>query len=310
LTIDNSQLRITPGKRSQDATLSLKIRSSKGTQHRILLPEKAQLQSVLIDGVAQPIRLIDTAVTLPIKPGEQQIVLHWLEMLEQSNWLNSPSILLGPDSVNSQITILLGADRWVLATAGPRFGPAVLFWGVIIVCAIVSLALGKTAVTPLKHWQWFLLLIGLSQIPLVSAAIVVAWLVALGLREKYLPLRRGYFNAMQVGLILLTLLSLSLLFMAVKQGLLGVPDMQIAGNHSSNTVLNWYQDRASNPLPIATVISLPIMAYRILMLGWSLWLAMALFNWLKWGWQCFSSQGLWKEREPKVDVDIEKLAEK
>jgi hypothetical protein len=75
--------------------------------------------------------------------------------------------------------------------------------------------------------------------------------------------------------------------------------MQIIGNQSSIFNLNWYQDKSEAQLPIVTLICLPIMAYRILMLGWSLWLAIALLNWLKWGWRCFSTESLWKERKPK-----------
>lgn len=299
LTIDSSHLQVTPGKRSQDGSLELKIRSSKGTQHTITLPEKAELQSVLIDGVTQPIRQKGSAVTLPIKPGEQRVTLNWQQMLEQSNLLRSPVLNLGTDSVNSHINIRLGEDRWVLVTAGPRFGPAVLFWGVIVVITIVSVGLSKVQTTPLKHWQWFLLLIGLSQIDLESALIVIAWLIVLGIRAKQFPERTFYFNAMQIGLIFLTLISLSLLFTAVKQGLLGAPNMQIVGNQSSMFNLNWYQDRSGAQLPITTVISLPIMAYRVLMLCWSLWLAMALLSWLKWGWRCFSTESLWKERVPE-----------
>ena len=297
-TVDSSHLQLTPGKRSQEGSLTLKIRSSKGTQHTITLPEKAELQSVLIDSVPQPIRQKGSAVTLPIKPGEQQVILNWQQIQEQGILLRSPVVNLGKDwdSVNTHINIRLGEDRWVLVTAGPRFGPAVLFWGVIVVIGIVSIGLGKIPTTPIKQWQWFLLLIGLSQINLTSALIVVAWLIVLGIRAQQIPERTYYFNAMQIGLIVITLISLSLLFTAVKQGLLGAPDMQIAGNQSSMFDLNWYQDRSGEQLPIATVISLPVMAYRVLMLGWSLWLAMALLNWLKWGWRCFAKEGLWKER--------------
>jgi len=37
-----------------------------------------------------------------------------------------------------------------------------------------------------------------------------------------------------------------------------------------------------------------------MMLIWSLWLAISLLNWLKWGWQCFSYAGLWKKSAPKA----------
>jgi hypothetical protein len=231
-------------------------------------------------------------------------------MLAQSNLLRSPKVDLGTDSVNSHINIRLGEDRWVIVTAGPSFGPAILFWGVIVVIAIVSLGLGKIEMTPLKHWHWFLLLIGLSQIPVASAGIVIAWLVLLGWRAKQTNLKTFPFNALQIGLIFLTILSLSLLFTAVKQGLLGTPDMQIAGNQSTMFNLNWYQDRTDAQLPVTTVVSLPIMAYRVLMLFWSLWLAMSLLNWLKWGWQCFSSSCFWKEGTPKKKSLIVEPTEK
>jgi hypothetical protein len=201
LTIDSSHLQLTPGKRSQEGSLELKIRSSKGTQHTITLPEKAQLQSVLINAVTQPIRQKGNTVTLPIQPGEQQITLNWQQLSPQTNLLRSPVINLGTDSVNSHINVRLGEDRWVLITAGPRFGPAVLFWGVLVVISMVSFGLSKIQTTPIKHWQWFFLLIGLSQIDLESALIVVAWLIVLGIRAHQFPQRTFYFNAMQVSLI-------------------------------------------------------------------------------------------------------------
>jgi hypothetical protein len=295
LTIDSSRMQLTPGKRSQEVSLELSIRSSKGTQHAITLPKNATLQSVLIDGVTQPIRQKGNTVTLPIKPGTQHITINWLQMQSQNGVLQTPPVNLGVDSVNSHLNVKLGEDRWVMLTAGPRFGPAVLFWGVLIVIACVAVGLGKIPFTPLKHWQWFLLLVGLSQIELVAALIVVAWLIALGLRLNKSAIEGKYFNAMQVGLAVLTLLSLSLLFTAVQHGLLNSPDMQIVGNQSSAFNLNWYQDRSAAQLPTATVVMLPLMAYRVLMLLWSLWLAASLLSWLKWGWGCFSSGGLWKK---------------
>jgi hypothetical protein len=265
----------------------------------LILPDKVELQSVNINGISQPIRQKNGQVTLPIKPGHQNISLSWRKMQEQSLGLKTEIIDLGVASVNSHIKILLGQDRWVLFTSGPNFGPAVLFWGVLFVMALLSVGLGKISLTPLKFWHWFLLLIGLSQIPIESALIVIIWLMALGLRFKKPFDDDSYFNLMQIGLGLLTVFSLGLLFVAVQQGLLGSPDMQIAGNHSSAFNLNWYQDRTDKVLPTASIISVPLIAYRILMLLWSLWLAVSLLNWLKWGWACFSSQGLWRKKEKK-----------
>ncbi|MCK4842133.1 MAG: hypothetical protein KAT04_09665 [Methylococcales bacterium] len=297
LTIDRTDLNINPGKRSIQTLLNLSLRSSKGVQHTLTLPENVQLQSVKINGVTQPIRQQKSQVTLPIKPGKQDITLNWRKMQEQSGLLTTPKVNLGIASVNNHININLGQDRWVLFTSGPKFGPAVLFWGVLFVIAVLSIGLGKISLTPLKHWHWFLLLVGLSQIPVESALLVVIWLMALGFREKKQLTDAVYFNLTQIALGLLTLTSLLLLFIAVRQGLLNSPDMQIVGNQSSAFNLNWYQDRSDELLPTATVISVPLMTYRILMLLWSLWLAVSLLNWLKWGWSCYSTNGLWKKKK-------------
>jgi hypothetical protein len=84
--------------------------------------------------------------------------------------------------------------------------------------------------------------------------------------------------------------------------------MQVTGNQSSAFLLNWYQDRSLSTLPTATVISVPLMVYRLLMLAWALWLAVSLLNWLKWSWGCFSRNGLWNKaavKEKAVVVNAE-----
>ena len=188
-------------------------------------------------------------------------------------------------------------------------GPAVLFWGVLIVIFILSLGLGKIPLTPLKSRHWFLLLVGLSQIPMASAGIVIAWLMLLGWRTNQTVTGWRYFNALQIIIGGLTVLAVGVLFAAVAQGLLNSPDMQITGNQSSAFFLNWYQDRSLSILPTATLISVPLIVYRLLMLAWALWLAVSLLNWLKWGWGCFSSNELWNKsvaKEKAVVVDAEK----
>jgi hypothetical protein len=299
LTIDNSRLSIRPSKRIQEAELKISLRSSQGTQHTLTLPEHAVLQSVSIDGAIQPLRLKGRTLTVPIHPGRQDIALSWQQALEIAPIISTPSVDLGQDSVNASLNMGLGQDRWVLFTLGPKFGPAVLFWGVLIVIVILSLGLGKIRLTPLKSGHWFLLLVGLSQIPVSSAVIVVAWLMLLGWRSSKPIAQADYFNLLQVAIGLLTLVSLGLLFAAVEQGLLGSPDMQITGNQSSAFNLNWYQDRSASTLPTAMLISVPLIVYRLLMLAWSLWLAASLLNWLKWGWGCYSQGGFWKKKPAK-----------
>lgn len=295
LTIDRSQLSTRPGQRNRDVTLSFKLRSSQGTQHTLTLPQQAVLQSLTINGQSQPPHQQGNKLILPVNPGTQAVSVNWQETTPLSVISQTPLVDLGIASVNSQLNVGFGENRWVLLVFGPKLGPAVLFWGVLIVIVMLSLGLGKIHLTPLKHWQWFLLLVGLSQIPIGLTAIVIAWLMALGWRRQQTQQIR-YFNGVQIVLTGLTLLALVVLFSAVAQGLLNSPDMYINGNQSSALDLNWYQDRSPAELPVATIISVPLMAYRLLMLAWSLWLAVSLLDWFKWGWSCFASNGLWLKK--------------
>ena len=300
LTIDNSQVQIQPGSRATDTTLRFSLRSSQGGQHTVRLPEDARLQSVSIDGVTQPIRQEGNSVTLPVVPGKQVLSLTWRTSQGITTLYRSKQVDLGINSTNASTKINLGQDRWMLYVGGPRMGPAVLYWGVLIVLLLVALALGRVPLTPLKSWQWLLLAIGLSQVSLFMAAFIVAWLMILGARSRLQTLPSPFvFDSMQIGLGFLTFFALSFLFVAVEQGLLGTPEMHVAGNQSSAYDLNWYQDRTDAVLPRVWVLSVPLLVYRLLMLAWALWLAVSLLKWLKWGWQCFTTTAIWRQPERK-----------
>jgi len=240
------------------AELNFSLRSSQGAQHTITLPEQAELQTVSINGQTLPLRQGGQKLTLPVNPGKQDIKINWQAPDEIGAITKTPDVNLGLPSVNTRLSIGLGQDRWVLWLWGPKLGPAVLFWGVLAVIMLLALGLGKVTLMPLKHWHWLLLLLGLSQVPLTAGFLVVAWLFMLGLRAQRIDINEKYFNAMQVIIGILTLLSLSILLFAVEQGLLGgSPDMQIIGNQSTAYNLNWYQNRSPADLPKATVLSAP-----------------------------------------------------
>ncbi len=300
LTIDRSALTVSPGTRASDATLELSIRSSQGTQHTITLPEGAVLQSVTIDGKTQPIRQGGDSVTLPIHPGHQNVALTWRISDGISTYFATPDVDLGNISVNNFTNVKLGSDRWILFVGGPQMGPAVLFWGVLVVIIIVSVGLGRTKSTPLKTWQWVLLGIGLSQVSIYMALLVVGWFFAIAWRRNIdVEKNKRWFNTAQALLGVFTLFALLSLFVAVEQGLLGSPDMQVKGNQSYATDLKWFADRSDSTLDQAWVITSPLYIYRVIMLAWALWLAFSLLGWLKWAWGCYSANSIWLPSEPK-----------
>jgi len=77
---------------------------------------------------------------------------------------------------NLQTVVNVPDDRWVLWAYGPQRGPAVRFWGILVCSLLAALALGRLAHSPLHTIQWMLLVIGLTQVELVFALIVVGWL--------------------------------------------------------------------------------------------------------------------------------------
>jgi hypothetical protein len=300
VTIQSSSLSLKPGRRATDADLTLSVRSSQGSKRQLLLPEGAELLSVTIDGQAQPIRQEGREVILPLRPGTQSIDLKWRSPQAVTMITETPEVDLGGPHVNAALKMSLGQDRWILWTHGPAMGPAVLFWGVVIVIGLVAFVLGRIKLTPLKTWQWALLGLGLSQVPLPLAGLVVAWFFVLAYRGRgTMPERPLAFNAIQVGLAFMTLLVVGAIILAVQTGLLGSPSMLISGNSSSAYVFNWYQDRWQAGYPQAWVISVPLLVYRLLMLLWSLWLAFASVSWLRWGWAQYATGGVYRPRQPK-----------
>ena len=300
LTIDNSTLTVIPGNRATDYKMLLSVRSSRGIDHPITLPEGAVLQHVSINGQVRPIRASGHQVILPLTPGKQSVEVAWRTDQGMSMRYATLPAGLGQASVNHHLRLQLPDDRWLLALSGPGIGPAILFWAKLVLLIAAAIGLGRLSRLPVSTWQWVLLALGLTQVDWWAAALVVAWFFAID-RRRILATTppRWRFNLGQAGLIVLTLIQLGILFSAVQGGLLGRPDMQITGNGSSASQLLWYVDRADAAPGSAWIVTLPLLAYRALMLLWALWLARSLLAWLKWGWNAFASGGLW-QRKPTV----------
>jgi hypothetical protein len=300
MTVDSSRLLVRPGQRATQATLQLKLRSSQGGPYAVTLPEGAELHSISVNSREQPIRQEGRVVPLTLVPGTQAIVLDWREPRGVGFITRAPAVDLGLPSVNHHVEIAMPPSRWTLWTSGPRLGPAVLFWPVLGLLAALAVVLGRIRFTPLRARHWFLLGLGLTQVPVLASGCVVAWMLALGWRREHGPaLARGgigapLFDAMQLGLAVLTVAALTALFWSIQNGLLGLPEMQISGNGSSASLLRWYQDRTDEILPQPAAGSVSLWFYRLAMLAWSLWVAQALVGWLRWGWQCFSAGELWR----------------
>ncbi len=112
LTIDQTELKVSPGLRASDAELALSLRSSRGGQHSITLPEGAELQSAAINGATQPIRQDGREVRLPLSPGPQSVSLKWRENRGIAVLFHAPEVNLGANSVNAKTQINVPGSRW------------------------------------------------------------------------------------------------------------------------------------------------------------------------------------------------------
>ena len=239
-------------------------------------------------------------MTIPVVPGAQTLSLTFREATGLGVLFESPAIDLGAPSVNATVTLAVPGGRWLLFAFGPRVGPAVLFWSLLLVLLVVAVALGQNRWTPLRSWHWALLFVGLSQVDVVAGLFFVGWLLALGYRarDEHTEMAAGWFNLRQIVIVAWTLAALSILAVSLYQGLLGSPEMQVMGNASSSTLLRWFTDRTPAALPRVKIVSVPLLVYRGAMLAWALWIVLSLLSWLRWGWGSFTRGGGWRKGPP------------
>lgn len=324
-TVEQVKLQLRPGLRSSALRAELRIVSSLGGDYPLQLGEAAQVQRVAVGGEVLTHPADEARVVLPLVPGVNRVELEWELARGIDTLTRTPQLQLDGAASNIELEIELPGDRWPLWVSGPRLGPAMLYWGVLVVMIGVALLLGAVRrrfqlSLPLRAGHWLLLFVGISTVDTVAALPVLLLFFALEARRRFPPPRDGRYYAVQVGIVLLAFYALVTLAHLIPQSLLAQPDMQVTGNGSSNYLYRWYQDRAGSELPQALVVSLPLLFYRVAMLLWSLWLAFALLRWLRWGWECFATGGAWpkglgevkkKEAElepPTLTDEVEEVA--
>jgi hypothetical protein len=303
LAFDGVQMGSTVGERASDTTLTLHARSTRGGEHAIDLPAGAELLDAHRDDESINLAVRDGKLSLPLLPGEHVYALHLREPRGVAARIGTPTFALHAPVANIDLALQLPQDRWVLWTWGPTDGPAVMVWSQLLVLLLASWLLARYAPTPLRFHQWLLLGLGFSAFAWSAYALVVAWLVLFGLRARSGAPERSArigFNLLQLGLAALTLVALVVLVSAVPKGLLGLPDMHVAGNDSTAWNLRWFADQSANALPTGGVLSVSLWVYKIAMLLWALWLANALIGWLRWAFDAWMKDGYWRKREPVV----------
>jgi hypothetical protein len=299
ITVQSVQHATEIGERRQNTTLTIDLECSLATDFPIELDSSAVVNNLVIDNQSMPVQRRDGLLVIPAKAGKQTVIVSWYIERPLGIRTDVGRVTLPTNASNVETTMQVPESRWVLWASGPQRGPAVRFWGILIVALLLAIGLSLLPKSPLRVWQWMLLAIGLTQVPVLAAMFVVAWLFLLAYRGGEGPKRfaPSIFNLMQVCIVAMTVISLGILVVVVSFGLLGAPDMFVLGNGSSQNHLRWFLPRSDAELPIATMSSISVWFYRLAMLGWALWLATSLIGWLTTGWQQFGKDGFWRHLE-------------
>ena len=285
------------------------LRSSRGGEHKVVFPQGVEMESLSINGVKQTLQQKEDSVVIPVKAGKQKIQINWAQKEGVQTWFQTPMFNLGIPSVNSSIEVNM-PGRWVFFLGGPPMGPAVLFWGELFVILMVAFGLGKLSITPLKPIHWILLALGSISIGIEGSVVLVLWFLTIGFRKRYCSEWKPIgFDLFQLFLAVYTLAVFGIIYQAISNGLLGQPDMVISGLKSYGSHFYWYQERSAAALPTSWVFSLPVVTYRIAMLAWALWFAFNLLKWLRWAWDAYSEEGIWKKIRSKIIKEEKSLKE-
>ncbi|MGE4101579.1 MAG: hypothetical protein AB7E74_06415 [Pirellulales bacterium] len=310
VTVQNVYHETSLGDRQRTGRLQLSLECSLGSDFAIALNPKAEITSLKLDGRELPVRRDGEHLIVSVHPGKQVVEAAWREADVLDTVAQADAIELPVDGANINTTIYVPENRWVLWAEGPQRGPAVRFWVVLAVALLAALVLGSVSLSPLGRIEWVLLAIGLTQVNVAAAIVVVVWLFLLAWRGSRSPddLPTVGFNLLQMALVLLTVASLVIFVVVASKGLLGQPEMFIVGNYSTRTNLQWFQPRSGESLPQPYVVSISVWFYRYAMLAWALWLTAALLKWLARGWRHFTHDGAWKHAPEPAKVSPPPLA--
>ena len=298
LAIDSVSQVTAVGTRSSTTTLEFSYRSTQGGRHTIKLPVDARVTSVSFDGRPQQLRPEKGELPLSLAPGEHSFQIVWEESRDVSMRTQPSPVDLQTPASNLKTNVQLPDSRWILAAWGPGVGPAVLYWGELVVFIAVAWLLGRWAKSPLRFVEWLLLGLGLSTQSWFVFSLTAAWLMTMRWREHWQPaatFARWRFNAIQVVLAAFTFATiLTLVFSGIRNGLLAQPDMHIAGTGGPYGGYSWFQDQTAGVIEGPSIFSVPMWVYRALFFAWATWMAFALVGWLRWAFNAWKANGLWR----------------
>lgn len=295
--VESSRLKLS-GEDLSECRLDLNVATAVGDSFRIALPKGANIRSLEVGSSALPPTYDATGrLRLELQPGSNAIRVVWVGSSNGGIFRRAPRVVLSAGGVDATMEFPDDERGWIVAMGGAGDGPAVLWWGLVAALALLAWLLSRLPGRPLGFWSWFLLLFATSTVGDWVVWPFVVWVVAVVARRHLDPDRisKEVFNLLQLLLAGLSVVAFLVLLSAIPVGLLGNPDSGVAGGQGS---LSWYVDRFQGELPRPWMLVVPLLAWKALLLCWSLWLVKCLLRWVPWGWESFTMGGVWKGGKP------------
>jgi len=303
-TIVSSLVRYNLEKKGYKCYLTFTIRAALAGRYEITLPLDAELELVSIDGKSQPLNIKNGKVGLELLAKEQSVAVHFRAKNTEKFKFNAPKIDLATKSLNSITKYNLDNNKWLVFLKWTPRGPVLLFWSALPFVLFLAIILRLSGRFPVKLYEWCLLFLGFGLTAPLGILVIAIWFfIAFSkiqfakkcLKKEFLAaalfafIVASVFNKLALAFfifvilafltavplnyyfLILTLGLLYIIFIALQNGLMGIPpDMGLTQVVSSG-VLSWYQDRVTQFLPQPTVYFLDLFYYKVAMIVWSLW---------------------------------------
>jgi len=292
-------------KRKTTTKLTIEYRATRAESLLMQLGD-ADLKTISHDGNSINLGKVEGAVSIGLKPGKHQLQLEIESPLEIGFDFKVHEIGLNQPFSNLSTHVSLPDNRWLISARGPGYGPAIVYWGELIFFILLAFGLSRLPFSPLSYLQWLILGLGMSTFSWPALALVSVWLLASEWRRRNKSTFENFKVSMSWLTVISTVIAVFVLVAAVPYGLLKSPDMGVMGNNSYGNELNWFLDQGEQSLGIVSVYTLPLWAYKGLMLLWATWLSISLIRWLGWIWNDLADAPFRRQRIVTADSKAKK----
>lgn len=304
--VDNATSAIVEADKVRYSTV-LNAHSSIAQIVQVNFSDMSNLKSVSIKDASGIVSDVDLSKTpqpkIQLLAGENKIELQFTQ--EQSaDFLWTPvSVALkftdstAIDNKNHSLKLQASAHKVFLWSTGSELRPSIILWSIAIftlAIAWVSLKLSVNKLAISSVVAFWAVLMGFSQVGVASVFAAWLWFFIFAYKSYYyssIAKKSWLYNTLQVGVAVYGFFLAQTLFNAISTGLLGTPKLYIQGAMSQPS--SWYFYSLNSSIESINIYWAGVMGYKVLMLVWSVWMAVSILSWARVWWQQYSSPVIW-----------------